>query len=108
MPCGGSSLRERSICHSLSSIICSSATTKGQHVCHMGDYSLHFSMRARRNLGRTISFTLIPKTLDHNGVFYKLTLKENEKSKITQALSSRAQLEIHEVKDEFAYDNPKE
>lgn len=65
-------------------------------------------MRARRNLGRTISFTLIPKTLDHNGVFYKLTLKENEKSKITQALSSRAQLEIHEVKDEFAYDNPKE
>lgn len=30
-------------------------------------------MKARKNFGRPISSTFCPKTLDHNGVFYKLT-----------------------------------
>lgn len=33
-------------------------------------------LRAKKNLGRNIISTLSPKTLDHNGVFCKVTLRE--------------------------------
>lgn len=59
-----------------------------------------FSIRA--NMGRCITTTLTPKTLNHNGVFYKFVLKKNKKRETIQVSSSGALPEATVEADEIS------